>query len=138
MYNAQIIKDRIKLMRKKRNISENELLVKRCSLGPNAIRQISDNNDKGIASISLAKIADSLDCSVDYLLGRTDNPNAHKPQTNSTINQSNVNSDYSTVTVNSAISESDGLTQEFIKEFNNLAFFEKVKVMNFVSELKGK
>ncbi len=26
----------------------------------------------------LSKIADYLDCSVDYLLGRTDNPNSHK------------------------------------------------------------
>ena len=27
---------------------------------------------------TLTKIADYLDCSVDYLLGRTDNPNSHK------------------------------------------------------------
>ncbi len=27
---------------------------------------------------NLVKIADYLDCSVDYLLGRTDNPNSHK------------------------------------------------------------
>lgn len=46
------------------------------SLGINAIRQINDT--KGMASFSLAKIADYLDCSVDYLLGRTDNPNSHK------------------------------------------------------------
>ena len=26
----------------------------------------------------LVKIADYFDCSVDYLLGRTDNPNSHK------------------------------------------------------------
>lgn len=28
---------------------------------------------------TLARIADYLDCSVDYLLGRTDNPQSHKP-----------------------------------------------------------
>lgn len=28
--------------------------------------------------INLTKIADYLDCSVDYLLGRTDNPNINK------------------------------------------------------------
>lgn len=27
---------------------------------------------------NLVKIADYLDCSVDYLLGRTDNPDSHK------------------------------------------------------------
>lgn len=29
---------------------------------------------------TLYAIADYLDCSVDYLLGRTDNPHAHKPE----------------------------------------------------------
>ena len=32
-------------------------------------------------SDSIAKIADYLDCSVDYLLGRTDNPQAHVKST---------------------------------------------------------
>ena len=50
-----------------------EQMLIECSLGVNAIRQINDT--KGMASFSLAKIADYLDCSVDYLLGRTDNPN---------------------------------------------------------------
>ena len=27
---------------------------------------------------AISRIADYLDCSVDYLLGRTDNPNSHK------------------------------------------------------------
>lgn len=31
-----------------------------------------------ISSSNLAKIADYLDCSVDYLLGRTDNPEVNK------------------------------------------------------------
>ncbi len=31
-----------------------------------------------IASSSLARIADYLDCSVDYLLGRTDNPEVNR------------------------------------------------------------
>lgn len=33
---------------------------------------------KSIAFDSLAKIADYLDCSVDYLLGRTDNPEINR------------------------------------------------------------
>ena len=32
----------------------------------------------GISSGNLILIADYLDCSVDYLLGRTDNPNVNK------------------------------------------------------------
>ena len=75
MYIAQKTKDRIKLICKTKKINANQML-EACSLGANAIQQINDT--KGMASFSLAKIADYLDCSVDYLLGRTDNPNSHK------------------------------------------------------------
>lgn len=75
MYIAQNTKDRIKSLCKIKKISMETMLID-CSLGVNAIRQINDT--KGMASFSLARIADYLDCSVDYLLGRTDNPNSHK------------------------------------------------------------
>lgn len=76
MYLAQITKDRIKSMCKQNKISM-ELLLAECDLGTNAIRQINDT--KGMASFSLARIADYLNCSVDYLLGRTDNPGLSAP-----------------------------------------------------------
>lgn len=47
-------------------------MLQACDLGVNAIRQINDT--KGMASFSLAKIADYLNCSIDYLVGRTDVP----------------------------------------------------------------
>ena len=75
MYFAQITKDRIKEMCKKRNIGMEKMLGE-CELGINAIRQINDT--KGMASFSLARIADYLDCSVDYLLGRTDKPEVNR------------------------------------------------------------
>lgn len=75
MYSAQITKDRIKQLCKTQNLSM-ETMLSSCNLGVNAIRQISGT--KGMASVSLAKIADYLGCSVDYLLGRTDNPEVNK------------------------------------------------------------
>lgn len=75
MYNAQITKERIKQLSKNKKINMEDILSS-CNLGINAIRQINDT--KGMASFSLAKIADYLDCSVDYLLGRTDNPEVNK------------------------------------------------------------
>lgn len=72
MYYAQTTRERIKLLCKEKKISM-ELMLSELNLGVNAIRQINDV--KGMASFSLAKIADYLDCSVDYLLGRTDRPN---------------------------------------------------------------
>lgn len=75
MYSAQITKERIKQLSKNKKIKMEDILSS-CNLGVNAIRQINDT--KGMASFSLAKIADYLDCSVDYLLGRTDNPEINK------------------------------------------------------------
>jgi len=75
MYNAQELAQRIKNQAKCRNILIRDMLLA-CDLNINAISQINDK--KGLASFSLAKIADYLDCSVDYLLGRTDNPEVNK------------------------------------------------------------
>ena len=71
MQSAQLTKDRIKMLCKEKKIKMEDMLSD-LSLGINAVRQINDS--KGMASFSLAKIADYLDVSVDYLLGRTDDP----------------------------------------------------------------
>lgn len=75
MYNSQEIAKRIKLMAKSKKISLKNMLSD-CELGINSISQMSKGND--MLSKNLAKIADYLDCSVDYLLGRTDNPEINK------------------------------------------------------------
>lgn len=75
MYIAQTLKDRIKKQCKEKKVTIKTMLTE-CDLSINAISQINDNG--GMYSFNLARIADYLDCSVDYLLGRTDNPNAHK------------------------------------------------------------
>lgn len=69
MYNSQEIAKRIKQMAKSKKISLKTLLSE-CELGINTISQMSKGND--MLSKNLAKIADYLDCSVDYLLGRSD------------------------------------------------------------------
>ena len=74
MYNAQDVTKRIKSKAKEKSITLKEMLSS-LELGINALQNVSD---KGIASFSLAKIADYLDCSVDYLLGRTTDPESHK------------------------------------------------------------
>ena len=75
MYIAQTTKERIRLLCKNKKINAKQMLID-CSLGANAIQQINDT--KGMASFSLARIADYLDCSVDYLLGRTNNPEINR------------------------------------------------------------
>lgn len=75
MYNLQIIEERIMILAQKRGLSKNKLLLN-AKLG----KSVFDNMKKGqIPSVEKIHIlADYLDCSVDYLLGRTDNPKVNE------------------------------------------------------------
>lgn len=74
-YDSTEIADRIRHCAKLKHISTKKLLGS-CDLGINTISKIANGSD--INSKNLAKIADCLECSVDYLLGRTDNPELHE------------------------------------------------------------
>lgn len=75
MYNSQEIASRIKLRAKEQGYSISSVLSA-CELGKNTVAKIGQGTD--ILTLNFAKIADYLDCSVDYLLGRTDNPEVNK------------------------------------------------------------
>ncbi len=75
MHTAEELNSCIKSVCKLRKVNIGTMLAK-CGLSEATLRQKSDK--KGISCFSLAKIADYLDVSVDYLLGRTDNPDSHK------------------------------------------------------------
>jgi len=75
MYNSQKIAQRIKSTAKSKGINLKTMLSD-CELGINAISQMAKGND--MLSKNLAKIADYLDCSIDYLMGRTDNPDINQ------------------------------------------------------------
>lgn len=67
MYDSQKVASLIKETAEKRNVTVTKLLND-CGLNKNAISELSKG--KQISSFSLAKIADYLDVSVDYLLDR--------------------------------------------------------------------
>lgn len=75
MYNSLHIAEMIKIRSKVRNVAIKDMLIE-LELGSNTISHM--RHGRSIASDSLARIADYLDCSVDYLLGRTDNPEVNK------------------------------------------------------------
>ena len=74
MYISSDVAERIKALAKQHKISIKQLLLD-VELGFNTMSNMKTSMPK---ADNLAKIADYLDCSVDYLLGRTDNPNSHK------------------------------------------------------------
>lgn len=107
MYNSQKLVENIKALAKSKNILVKEMLVD-CGLNVNALNQMSDK--KGISSFSLAKIADYLGVSVDYLLGRTEIPE---------------------------IDPANKLQAEFFEIFQKLPFEEQVNLMNIAIQKTG-
>ena len=77
MYNSQETIFRIKQRAKEQGIAILDLQTK-CDLGRNAISQAAKSQD-GMKARNLFAIAEVLDCSVDYLLGKTVNENKPSP-----------------------------------------------------------
>ena len=75
LYNSVDVADNIKSRCKAKGVTAKSMLAN-LNLGSNTMSAM--RHGKSIASDSLARIADYLDCSVDYLLGRTDDPESHK------------------------------------------------------------
>lgn len=75
MYNSHNLAIAIKQRASDKKIALKQMLVD-CQLGSNTMSALY--HGKSIAFDSLARIADYLDCSVDYLLGRIDNPEIQK------------------------------------------------------------
>ena len=74
MYNSQDVAETIKNVSKSKNITIKKLLED-VGLGFSTMSNMKTSMPK---ADNLARIADYLDCSVDYLLGRTDNPEINK------------------------------------------------------------
>lgn len=76
MYISVNTANRIKSLAKQKNIAIKDLLDG-CGLNKNTLSSMKSRGS-WIQANNLAKIADYLDCSVDYLLGRTNNPDINK------------------------------------------------------------
>lgn len=76
MYLSQETANRINAVAKIKKLAVKDILLD-CGLNKNTISTMISRKS-WIKADSLAKIADYLDVSVDYLLGRTDNSESHK------------------------------------------------------------
>lgn len=107
MYDTQSIAFIIKKTAKEKGITIKQLL-ENSHLNINTISELSKG--KQISYLSFAAIADNLCVSVDYLLGRTEDP---EKKYDATINQ-------------------------VAEAFSKLSFSDKAKVMNLIAELSEK
>ena len=75
MYESRNVANRIREQLKKKDVTAKKMLAE-LGFGQNTMSHM--NGGLSIAHDRLALIADYLDCSVDYLLGRTDNPEVNR------------------------------------------------------------
>lgn len=96
-------------------------MLEDCELSKNTLVSM---NTRGswIQANSLAKIADRLDCSVDYLLARTENPDSH-------------NTHVGDIVLNS---RDDQQLIELYKIYDSLDIIRKAKLLAYADELKRK
>lgn len=130
MYNSQILSTRIRKMVKEKGFVQKEMLSS-CELNENSLNQMSDK--KGLSSFSLAKIADYLDCSVDYLLGRTENP-----QVNSSnhITTGNIQGD-NNANISIGASRKFDDAQEILEMIQELSLLQRSKIVVMINEMKS-
>lgn len=134
LYTAQTTIDRVQKQIKSKDLIQKAVLEK-CGINENTLKKMTDN--KGISSFSLAKISDELDCSVDYLLGRTENPQSHKSIAITTgdikdNNNSVIGNGNSDIYITGSI---DTITADLLKVFEKLDSFKKAKLLLYAEEL---
>lgn len=101
-----------------------------CGLGSNTMSALY--HGKSMAFDSLAKIADYLGCSVDYLIGRTDIPDIN---TGNMIKTGDIQAGDNS-NKNSSININGNLMPDFMTMFADLSVSDKIETMYFVKKLK--
>lgn len=121
MYNSIELRERIRIVLKEKGITQKEML-QALGLKENILNQMSKEN--AIAAFKLAKIADYLNCSVDYLLGRTEERMVNSPHMQTIhMNLENVNGEnvHTKAVINAAKMESD-IPSRDVEELCDLLF----------------
>ena len=135
-YVSSEVSEKIKRRLKEFGITAEEMLSE-LGMGKRTLQNYKASMPK---ADNLAKIADYLDCSVDYLLGRTDNPKISGNYINGDNNVQAIRTGNGDMTIHAEKQLSKGIdptTEEFIKIFCDLDFDDKFEVMQLLMQKRG-
>lgn len=132
MYVSSDISKRIKEQAKIKRIIIKNMLVE-CELGINTLSNM--NSGRMPLADNLAKIADYLNCSVDYLLGRTDQPSNTASITGdkNVIQQGSINNSPVNFNTNAQLNE---IETELINILRTFTVKQKMKLLNYAYDIK--
>lgn len=135
MYETSKTVERIKIVAKQQGITIKTMLED-CALSKNALSSMQSRGS-WLQSNNLAKIADYLNVSVDYLLGRTNNPQieGNYISTGNITGDNNANMNINTQKPEDNSEKLDEMTAELTKRFNDLSFDKKLDVFNYMKKL---
>ncbi len=126
MYNAKLTYDRIVYLSEKNNIKISKI-NEFCSISKDTLSS-SGRSKEGMKAKKIYEISKILDCSADYLLGLTDNPNSHNEKQVNTVNGNYNAVDNSSVTIGvPALDEHQKLLLEL---YNKLSPIEQVELIS--------
>ena len=135
MFEPYEIAERIKLCAKEKNITVKSLLQD-AGVGEKMVSNMSGKNGSYPQSDKIAQIAKVLNCSVDYLLGRTDNPEitggTYIKNNNHNVNQA-INGD---VNINADTSEKDD--KQLFDMIKELDLVQRSETIVYINNLKKK
>ena len=121
-----IFLNRIEDLCKQKGLKRQNVYIK-CGVGKDF--GVSLRNGSAPSIEKVYALADYLDCSVDYLLGRTDNPQSHKAQATNTVNGSyNAVGSANSVTVTNTTAPLDEYQTRLLELFNELSVDERIKL----------
>lgn len=135
-YVSSEVSEKIKRRLKEFGITAEEMLSE-LGMGKRTLQNYKASMPK---ADNLAKIADYLDCSVDYLLGRTDSPTVSGNYINGDNNVQAIRTGNGDMTIHAEKQLSKGIdptTEEFIKIFCDLDFDDKFEVMQLLMQKRG-
>ncbi len=136
MYNSQEVAEKIKQTAKLKKISISKMLLD-CELNKNTLFTMQSNGYLPRTE-TLGKIADYLEVSVDYLLGRTQEStkiiSGNQIKTGNITGDNNANMNMDT----NKTSKYDKTTLQVADVFQDLDVLDKAKVLNLIAELSNK
>ncbi|MDD6488485.1 MAG: helix-turn-helix transcriptional regulator [Clostridia bacterium] len=131
MYESTKIAETIKNTAKTRNV-QLKTMLEDLDLNKNTLSNMY--NGSMLKGDSLAKIADYLDCSVDYLLGRTDNPTI----TGGTyINGNNNNNGNQAINGNININTTEQDDLKLLEMIKKLDLIQRSKIIAKIDEIEN-
>lgn len=133
-YNTALTSERVKSRAKEIGMTISQL-NSICELSENTIKN-AGKSAEGMKARNLFTIAEALECSVDYLLGRTDKPKPEvEAETHIEQNHQFIQNDNSPIVLSvPAGTELDEMQKELLSRFGKLQFTDKIGFMQQLVE----